>query len=58
MIIIAWLMRNMGKNLLMENRSPTLIFITQIAFWCTGVKGQGNWIRTPGSRNPGQDITM
>ncbi len=35
---------------------PHPIFITQIAFWCIGIKGKGNWIRTPGSRNPGQII--
>jgi len=27
-----------------------------MAFWCIGVKGRGNWVRTPGARNPGQDI--
>ncbi|MEW5735542.1 MAG: MaoC family dehydratase [Thermodesulfobacteriota bacterium] len=30
------------------------IFITSIIFWCVGTKGRGNWIRTPGARNPGQ----
>lgn len=29
-------------------------FVSQITFWCIGVKGRGNWIRTPGARNPGQ----
>ena len=37
---------------------PHPIFLTQIAFWCIGVKGRGNWIRTPGARNPGQDIEI
>jgi acyl dehydratase len=32
------------------------LFITQMAFWCIGVKGRGNWVRTPGARNPGQEI--
>jgi len=35
---------------------PHPLFITQIAFWCIGVKGRGNWVRTPGARNPGQEI--
>ena len=35
---------------------PHPIFTTQIAFWCIGIKGRGNWIRTPGARNPGQDF--
>ena len=35
---------------------PHPLFITQMAFWCIGVKGRGNWVRTPGARNPGQDI--
>ena len=30
------------------------IFVTQIIFWCVGRRGRGNWIRTPGARNPGQ----
>jgi acyl dehydratase len=33
---------------------PHPLFVVQIAFWCIGIKGKGNWIRTPGSRNPGQ----
>jgi acyl dehydratase len=37
---------------------PHPIFLTQITFWCIGVKGRGNWIRTPGARNPGQDIEI
>ncbi|UCD58363.1 MAG: MaoC family dehydratase [Candidatus Hydrogenedentota bacterium] len=37
---------------------PHPLFITQIAFWCVGVKGRGNWVRTPGARNPGQDIEL
>ena len=35
---------------------PHPIFMTQIAFWCIGTQGRGNWIRTPGARNPGQDF--
>jgi len=35
---------------------PHPIFLTQIAFWCIGIKSKGNWIRTPGARNPGQVI--
>lgn len=34
------------------------IFKTPIWFWCVGVKGRGNWIRTPGARNPGQQIEI
>lgn len=34
------------------------IFITSICFWCVGVKGKGNWIRTPGARNPGQVLEI
>jgi len=37
---------------------PHPLFITQIGFWCIGVKGRGNWVRTPGARNPGQDIEI
>jgi acyl dehydratase len=35
---------------------PHPLFITQMAFWCIGVRGRGNWVRTPGARNPGQEI--
>ncbi len=31
------------------------LFLVQIAFWCIG-KGIGSWIRSPGARNPGQEI--
>ncbi len=34
------------------------IFITSIIFWCVGRKGRGNWIRTPGARNPGQSCVF
>ena len=34
------------------------MFITTICFWCVGVNGKGNWIRTPGARNPGQTIEI
>jgi acyl dehydratase len=37
---------------------PHPIFATQIIFWCIGTKGRGNWIRTPGARNPGQHIEI
>lgn len=35
---------------------PHPLFVTQIIFWCVGVRGRGNWIRTPGARNPGQHM--
>ncbi len=34
------------------------IFVTTLGFWCIGIKGRGNWIRTPGARNPGQEIII
>jgi len=34
------------------------VFITSIIFWCIGAKGRGNWIRTPGARNPGQSCVI
>jgi len=34
------------------------LFSTTICFWCVGVGGKGNWIRTPGARNPGQVIEI
>jgi acyl dehydratase len=37
---------------------PHPLFGTQIIFYCVGVKGRGNWIRTPGARNPGQEIEI
>ena len=37
---------------------PHPIFVTTLAFWCIGIKGKGNWIRTPGARNPGQQIII
>jgi|GEM_PF-214275 len=37
---------------------PHPIFMTTLAFWCVGVKGRGSWIRTPGARNPGQEIII
>lgn len=37
---------------------PHPLFLVLIAFWCIGVKGKGNWIRTPGARNPGQRIEL
>jgi acyl dehydratase len=37
---------------------PHPVFATQIIFWCIGTRGRGNWIRTPGARNPGQYMEM
>ena len=37
---------------------PHPIFVTTLAFWCIGIKGKGNWIRTPGARNPGQEVII
>jgi len=37
---------------------PHPIFVTTLGFWCIGVKGRGNWIRTPGARNPGQQVEI
>ena len=37
---------------------PHPLFLVQIGFWCIGTKGRGNWIRTPGARNPGQHIEL
>ena len=37
---------------------PHPLFMTPIIFWCVGVKGRGNWIRTPGARNPGQSMEI
>jgi len=37
---------------------PHPIFVTTLGFWCIGTKGRGNWIRTPGARNPGQEIII
>jgi len=34
------------------------MFVTTICFWCVGVAGKGNWIRTPGARNPGQKLEI
>lgn len=34
------------------------IFVSTICFWCVGAKGRGNWIRTPGARNPGQIVEI
>jgi hypothetical protein len=36
---------------------PHLI-VSTLAFWCIGIKGRGNWIRTPGARNLGQKIEI
>jgi acyl dehydratase len=33
------------------------LFLVQIAFYCIGT-GIGSWIRSPGARNPGQDIEL
>jgi hypothetical protein len=37
---------------------PHPVFVTQIIFWCIGTRGRGNWIRTPGARNPGQYMEL
>ncbi len=34
------------------------IFVTAIAFYSLGEQGIGTWIRTPGARNPHQDIEI
>jgi len=34
------------------------IFVTAIAFYSLGESGIGSWIRTPGARNPHQDIEV
>ena len=34
------------------------LFVTALGFWCIGIKGKGNWIRTPGARNPGHQIEI
>ena len=47
-----------AKNSPWGELMPHPLFITQIAFWCIGVRGRGNWVRTPGARNPGQSIEL
>jgi hypothetical protein len=37
---------------------PHPIFVTTLGFWCIGTKARGNWIRTPGACNPGQEIII
>ncbi len=37
---------------------PHPVFVTTLAFWCIGITGKGNWIRTPGARNPMQQIII
>lgn len=34
------------------------VFVTSIIFWCIGTRSRGNWIRTPGARNPGQSCVI
>lgn len=34
------------------------LFVTTVIFWCTGPEGAGSWIRTPGARNPFQQIEI
>lgn len=36
---------------------PHPLFVVQIAFYCVGT-GIGSWVRSPGARNPGQDIEL
>lgn len=47
-----------AKNSTHNGLLPHPIFITPIIFWCVGTKGRGNWIRTPGARNPGQELEI
>ncbi len=47
-----------AKNSSYGTLVPHPLFITQMGFWCIGVRGRGNWVRTPGARNPGQDIEI
>lgn len=47
-----------AKNSPYRELVPHPLFLVQIGFWCIGVKGRGNWIRTPGARNPGQHIEI
>lgn len=47
-----------AKNSSYGELIPHPLFVVPIAFWCIGVKGRGNWIRTPGARNPGQHIEL
>jgi acyl dehydratase len=47
-----------AKNSPYQGLLPHPIFITPIIFWCVGTKGRGNWIRTPGARNPGQELEI
>ncbi len=37
---------------------PHPVFVNRLAFWCIGPKARGNWIRTPGALNPGQQIII
>ncbi|OPL14274.1 MAG: hypothetical protein AVO39_09375 [delta proteobacterium MLS_D] len=46
----------LAKNSPYGELVPHPLFTTTICFWCVGTKGRGNWIRTPGARNPGQYI--
>ena len=47
-----------AKNSPYGSLVPHPVFVTTIIFWCIGTKGRGNWIRTPGARNPGQYMEM
>jgi len=47
-----------AKNSSYGELVPHPLFLVQIGFWCIGIKGRGNWIRTPGARNPGQEIEI
>lgn len=47
-----------AKNSAYGGLVPHPLFATQIIFWCIGEKERGNWIRTPGARNPGQSIEI
>lgn len=37
---------------------PHPIFFLAMLFYCLGKEGPGTWLRTPGSRNPFQDIEL
>ncbi len=40
------------------NVVPHPLFMLTIVFYCLGSKGPGTWLRTPGARNPFQDIEI
>ncbi len=54
------LMRNeeFAKNSAYGGLVPHPLFLVPIAFWCIGTKSGANFIRTPGARNPAQEIEI